>query len=478
MLDASSPVKEPVPDSPLDAFASALGQAQAIRRREVSPRELVNLYLERIDRFNGELNAFRLVTSELALEQAAAAERALREDDASLGPLHGVPVSIKDVVSLAGYPTTLGSRAFEQQVLEFDYFPVARLKAAGCSILGKTTTSEFGVRSTTEHGLHGTARNPWNLAHNAGGSSGGAAAAVAAGLCALSHGNDAGGSTRVPASCCGVVGLRPSRGRISNGPLVADSWAGLLTNCVLARSVADTAAGLDAMAGHLAGDPFWAEPEGSYLESVQPPSRPLRVSCTTAAATEVDREVEECVGSAAATLDELGHEVTEQGPDTSPFRSAVLVVMIANAAALPFADARLLEPLNQEIVKAAKRISGVQYVQAVNLIRAQSRKVIGFWDKVDVLITPTLTRPAPRNGELGADPTTAFDEYSDWLTFAYPYGCTGQPSITLPLGANSQGLPIGVQLVGPPRGEAIILSLAAQLEEALPWRNRRPPQFA
>jgi amidase len=477
VLDASSPANDRSA-APLDPFLSAIDQAEAIRRRAVSPRELVDVYLERINRFNADLNAFYLVTPELAYEQARAAEQALREDETSVGPLHGVPVSVKDVVSVAGYPTTLGSRAFEQQVLDFDYFPVARLKAAGCSILGKTTTSEFGIRSTTECGLHGVARNPWNLAYNAGGSSGGAAAAVAAGLCALSHGNDGGGSTRVPASCCGVVGLRPSRGRISNGPRVADSWAGLLTSCVLARGVADAAAGLDAMVGHLAGDPFWAEPEGPYLESVQPPRRPLRVSFTTAAASEVDAEVEACVRSVATTLDELGHEVAEGGPDTSPFKSGFLVVMFANAAALPFGDVSLLEPLCQEIVKRAEGISAVQYVQAVNLIRAQSREVIGFWDKVDVLVTPMLSTPAPRNGELGADPTTAFDEYSDWLTFAYPYGCTGQPSVTLPLGTNSQALPIGVQLVGPPRGEAIILSLAAQLEEALPWRDRRPPLFA
>ena len=195
------------------------------------------------------------------------------------------------------------SRAFEHNVLDFDYFPVARLKAAGCSILGKTTTSEFGVRSSTERGLHGTTHNPWNLAHNAGGSSGGAAAAVAAGLCGLSHGSDGGGSTRVPASCCGVVGLRPSRGMISNGPLLADIWAGLITHCALARTVADAAAGLDAMVGHLPGDPFWSEPEGNYLESLTPPGV-LRVRFTTSASAEVDPEVAACVGSVAAILEQ------------------------------------------------------------------------------------------------------------------------------------------------------------------------------
>jgi amidase len=461
----------------LDGFTSAVEQGEAIRRGQVSPRELVNLYLNRIERFNDDLNAYWLLTPELALEQAAAAEQALADDDTSAQPLRGVPVSVKDLHSLAGYPNTMGSRAFEHQVLDFDYFPIARLKEAGCCILGKTTTSEFGVRSSTERGFHGIARNPWNLEHNAGGSSGGAAAAAAAGLCGLSHGSDGGGSTRVPASCCGVVGLRPSRGRISNGPLIADIWAGLITHCALARTVADTAAALDAMVGHLPGDPFWSEPEGKYLDSVTPPSRPLRVGFTTSAETEVDSEVESCVREVVATLEELGHELEEGCPGTSAFKAPLLVVMMATTAALPFSDATVLEPLNQYIVEEAKELTAVQYVQAVNLIRAESRKVIAFWDEVDVLVTPTLTKPAPRNGELGGDPATAFDEYSDWLSFAYPYGCTGQPSITLPLGESSERLPIGVQLVGPPRGEAVMLGLAAQLEQALPWRERRPVNY-
>jgi amidase len=461
----------------MDAFASALEQGAAIRRREVSPVELVELYLDRIDRFDGDLNAFWLLTPELALDQAASAGRELAGDGGLLGPLHGVPVSVKDLHSLAGYPTTLGSRAFEHNILDVDYFPVARLKAAGCSILGKTTTSEFGVRSSTELGLHGTTHNPWNLAHNAGGSSGGAAAAVAAGLCSLSQGSDGGGSTRVPASCCGVVGLRPSRGRISNGPVIADIWAGLITHCALARTVADAAAGLDAMVGHLPGDPFWSEAEVDYVESLTP-ARKLTVSFTTTASADVDPGVVACVRKVAATLEELGHKVDEGGPETSAFKAPLLVVIMANTASLPFSDPGLLEPFNQYIVEASRELSAVDYVRAVNAIRAHSRAVIGFWDSVDVLVTPTLTRPAPLNGELGADPATAFDEYSDWLSFAYPYGCTGQPSITLPLGESSDGLPIGVQLVGPPRGDAIILNLAAQLEEALPWRDRRPIAFS
>src|SRR2546422_4135716 len=208
-----SRARESAPLTAMDLFASALDQAAAVRRREVSSTELTRAYLERIERFNPKLNAFVLTTPELALEQAKSA------DEANIGyPLRGVPTSVKDLVSLAGYPVTFGSRAFEDYSLPIDFFPVARLKEEGCPILGKTNLSEFGTRPTTEHGLFGATHNPWNLGHSAGGSSGGAAVAVAAGLCAFAHGTDGGGSVRIPSSCCGTVGLKPSRGRISAGP--------------------------------------------------------------------------------------------------------------------------------------------------------------------------------------------------------------------------------------------------------------------
>src|SRR5215472_12930139 len=247
----------------MDPFASALEQAAAVRRREVSARELVDGYLERIERINPALNAFWLTTPELAREGAGA----LGGD----GPLAGAATSVKDLAAMAGHPLTFGSRVFEDQVATVDAFVVRRMKEAGCPILGRTTTPEFGSRPVTEFGLHGAARNPWNRDYTPGGSSGGAAAALAAGLCAWSHGTDGGGSVRIPASCCGLVGLKPSRGRISPGPLGGEGWAGLSTQGVLTRTVSDAAAALDALAGHLPGDPYWAEPEGSYLEAPVPP---------------------------------------------------------------------------------------------------------------------------------------------------------------------------------------------------------------
>ena len=202
----------------MDPFASALDQAAAVRRRDVSSKEITHAYLERIASLNPKLNAYVLLTPELALEQAAAADAEAAATENSAHRLRGVPVSIKDLVSVAGYPTTLGSKAFEDLSFGVDFFPVARLKEEGCPILGKTNLSEFGTRPTTEHGLFGPTHNPWKQGYSAGGSSGGAAAAVAAGLCAFAHGSDGGGSVRIPSSCCGTVGFKPSRGRISPGP--------------------------------------------------------------------------------------------------------------------------------------------------------------------------------------------------------------------------------------------------------------------
>ena len=454
----------------MDLFAPALEQASAIRRGEISSVELTRLYLDRIDQLNPPLNAYVLTTPDLALEQARAADA---ESDG--GALLGVPVSIKDLVSLAGYPLTLGSKAFENQVLPVDFFPVARLKAEGCPIVGKTNLSEFGTRPTTEHGLFGATHNPWDLKRSAGGSSGGAAAAVAAGLCAFAHGSDGGGSVRIPSSCCGTVGLKPSRGRISPGPMLGEHWAGLSTDGVIARTVADAAAGLDAMAGHLPGDPYWSEMDGSFADAAHPVERPVRIGFTVEATTHVDSEVATCVRDVAKLLETLGHEVSEGGPDTQPFHAPFQLIVVSGLASLPIPDESLLEPFNQLGLAFARQLTASDYVRAVDAIRVHSRAVVEFWSDHDVVLTPTLPRTAPPLGTLGADLSTAGDEYMDFVTFTYPYNCTGQPAISLPLGTDSTGLPVGVQLVGPPRGESVILGLAAQLEQARPWRGRRPP---
>lgn len=447
----------------MDAFASALEQAAAVRRREVSATELVELYLERIERINPSLNAFCLTTAELARQQAA---------EQMDGPLAGAPTSVKDLSAMAGYLLTFGSRALEGNVAEVDSFVVSRMKSAGCPILGRTTTPEFGSRPVTEFGLHGTAHNPWNLDHTPGGSSGGAAAALAAGLCSWSHGTDGGGSVRIPASCCGLVGLKPSRGRISPGPLVGEGWAGLSTQGVISRTVSDAAAALDALAGHLPGDPYWAEPEGSYLEA--PPPGRLRVGFQATAECGVHPEIESLVRRAARELELLGHHVQEEGPDTAPFRDAMQLIVTAGTATYPVTDTSNLDPLNARMIAAAGQATAADYVRAVNTIRNHSRVVVSFWDDHDLLVTPTLTQPPHPIGyfaDLGQAPARTYA----WINFTYPYNCTGQPAISLPLGMSSAGLPLGVQLVGPPRGEMLLLGVASQLEAVMPWRDGRPP---
>ena len=452
----------------MDPFASALEQAAAVRRREVSAGELVDRYLERIERLDPRLNAFYLTTPDLAREQA----RAVGGDG---GPLAGATTSVKDLASMAGYPLTYGSRAFEDQVGLVDAFVVGRLKAAGCPIVGRTTTPEFGSRPVTEFGLHGTTRNPWNPDHTPGGSSGGAAAALAAGLCAWSHGTDGGGSVRIPASCCGLVGLKPSRGRISPGPLVGEGWAGLSTQGMLTRTVDDAAAGLDALAGHLPGDPYWAEPEGSYLRDRPLPVR-LRIGFQATADSDVHAEIQDLVRRVARALEGLGHDVEEGGPDTTPLRAPMNVIVAAGTASYPVSDPSVLDPLNARMIAASRQLTAADYVGAVNTIRNHSRVVVSFWDDHDLLLTPTLTQPPYPIGAF-ADPETAMAQTLEWITFTQPYNCTGQPAITLPVGTSADGLPLGVQLVGPPRGELLLLAASAQLEEAMPWRSRRPAGF-
>jgi len=447
----------------MDAFASALEQSAAVRRREVTARELVDLYLQRIERFNPLLNAFWLTTPDLARRQAK---------EPGHGLLSGAPTTVKDLSAMAGYPLTFGSRAFEKNIAQVDSFVVTRMKTAGCPILGRTTTPEFGSRPVTEFGLHSAARNPWNRDYTPGGSSGGAAAALAAGLCAWSHGTDGGGSVRIPASCCGLVGLKPSRGRISPGPLVGEGWAGLSTQGVLTRTVSDAAATLDALAGHLPGDPYWAEPEGSYLDAPAPPR--LRIGFQATAGCGVDPEIQALVRRAASELEGLGHHVEEGGPETGAFLDAMRLMVISGTATYAVADTAALDPVNARMIAAAGWATAADYVLAVNSIRNHSRVVVSFWDDHDILVTPTLTRPPHPIGYF-EDAELALDRAFEWINFTYPYNCTGQPAISLPLGMSSAGLPLGVQLVGPPRGEMLLLGVAVQLEAAMPWKDRRPP---
>ena len=448
------------------AFKPALEQARAIAERRIKPGELVALYYERIARVDPELNAYVLLTRDLAESQAAAAEKRIARSE-TLGLLEGVPISIKETASLAGYRNSLGSLVFEKSIAQVDGFAIGRLKDEGAAILGKTNAPEFGTRPVTEGPMFPPARNPVDKSRTAGGSSGGAAAAVAAGLCSLSHGGDGGGSIRIPASCCGVVGLKPSRGRISSGPIFGEDWAGLATSGVIARTVADAALGLDAMSGHLAGDPYWAEILEPFLHAMERDAPSLRVGWTIDAPATVDAEVAAAVESVAAELARLGHRVSRIQPDLGGFRPLIQILAVTSVGTLPITHPERLDPLNQRMFEVAPMSTAVDYLRALTELHQQARKLIATWDGIDVLLTPTLTYPAPKIGELGRDVNTASAEFLDWLSFTHPFNCTGQPAISLPLATSKAGLPIGVQLVGRPHDEYSILAVGAQLESTV-----------
>src|SRR5437870_549416 len=448
------------------ALKPAFEQARAIAAKQLKPGELVALYYDRIARIDPELNSYVLLTRELAESQATAAEKRIARGERQ-GLLNGVPISIKETSALAGYRNSLASRVFERSIAQVDSFAIGRLKEEGAVILGKTNAPEFGTRPITEGPMCPPARNPLDKTRTAGGSSGGAAAAVAAGLCALSHGGDGGGSIRIPASCCGVVGLKPSRGRISSGPLFGEDWAGLATSGVIARTVADAALGLDAMSGHLPGDPYWAEIAQPFLPAAGRKPATLRVGWTIDAPVTVDPEVAAVVESVATELARLGHRVTRVRPDLGQFRPLIQILAVTAVGALPIDNPELLDPLNRRMLEVAPMSTAVDYLKALLELHQQARRLIATWDQIDVLLTPTLTYPAPVIGALGQDVDTASEEFLDWLSFTHPFNCTGQPAISLPLATSKSGLPIGIQLVGRPRDEYSILSLGAQLEATL-----------
>ena len=448
------------------ALKPAFEQARAIAAKQLKPGELVALYYDRIARIDPELNSYVLLTRELAESQATAAEKRIARGERQ-GLLNGVPISIKETSALAGYRNSLASRVFERSIAQVDSFAIGRLKEEGAVILGKTNAPEFGTRPVTEGPMFPPARNPLDKSRTAGGSSGGAAAAVAAGLCGLAHGGDGGGSIRIPASCCGVVGLKPSRGRISSGPLLGEDWAGLSTSGVIARTVTDVALGLDAMSGHLPGDPYWADIEQPFLPAAQRQPPILRIGWTVDAPTKVDAEVVAAVESIAKELARLGHAVRRITPDLAQFRPLIQTLAVTAVGSLPIERTELLDPLNRLMFEAASSSTAVEYLQTLTRLHQQARKLIATWEQIDVLLTPTLTYPAPKIGTLGQNVETASAEFLDWLSFTHPFNCTGQPAISLPLAMSTSGLPIGIQLVGRPRDEYTILSLGAQLESAV-----------
>ena len=460
------------------AFAPALELAARVRARDVSPVELVELYLERIDRLDPQLNAYVTVDAEGALAAARAAEAAPAD-----APFHGLPIPIKDLNETAGLRTTYSTKAYRDNVPAVDAAAVRRIREAGFVVLGKTNTPEFGTIAVTESELNGDCRNPWDVSRTPGGSSGGAAAATAAGLCPLAHGTDGGGSIRVPASCCGLVGIKPSRGRVSPAPYGSGSL-GLGTSGPIARTVRDAAALLDVLAGYETGDIFVApEPERPFLAEADLDPGPLRVAVTVEPPVQVpvDPACAAAARDAAELLADLGHDVREATP---PWRSDESIVHFTRVwqvgpATVGIDDLSLLEPINRALAEDARATPSPEQVQSVMHLQQLVRRLVAFWDDVDVLVTPTLALPPVPIGwtfeETDGDPRLAFARQMLFTPFTPLVNVSGQPAMSLPLHRDDDGLPIGVQLIGRPFAEATLVRLAAQLEQARPWADRRPP---
>jgi amidase len=457
------------------AFLPAAEQARRVARREVSSVELVELYLDRIARLDPELNAFVTVRVDEALADARAA-------DASPGdaPFHGVPIAVKDLTATKGVRTTYSSRAFSDFVPDFDTAVVRRLREAGFVLLGKTNTPEFGTTAFTESELNGATRNPWSPERTPGGSSGGAAAALAAGLLPVAHGSDGGGSIRIPASCCGVFGLKPSRGRVSAAPFT--SLEGLSTSGPLTRSVEDAAALLDVLAGYEPGDPWWAPPpERAFVEEIGADPGRLRIAVTAlppASDVPVDPECSQALAYASTLLEELGHSVSEATPPwTEPEVSLTFITVWQVGPVLQQVDdLSLLTPLNRELAELADTTSASDYARAVARLQALSRRVVAFWRDYDVVLTPTLALLPVEIGwqETSQGAVAQLLRNTLFTPFTAIANLTGLPAMSLPLHWTADGLPVGVQAIGPPAGEALLLRLAAQVEAARPWAERRP----
>lgn len=468
----------------MDPFVSGLEMAAAIRSGDLDPVEAVDACLSRIDSLNPKLNAVIWRCDEQARAEAARAREAIARKQ-PLGPLHGVPIPIKDLTDVAGWNTTFGSRAGLGRVSSFTAHVAQALRDAGAILLCRTNTPEFGTVCVTENEAHGSTRNPWNPEHSPGGSSGGAAAAVASGMAPLAHANDGGGSIRIPASCCGLVGLKPSRGRVPMGPMVSDVMHGGAVEGTVTRTVADTAAALDAISRFDEGAWYNAPaPQRPFLQEVGAAPGRLRIAYTCGAPTGVPvaGECVKAVEKTARLLESLGHEVFEGAPDwpePSDVLPPFMVVWNTGSAYWDVHDWACIEPLNAAMREQARAMSSLDYVEGLVRLQIMSRRLVASWGrKFDLLLTPTLADEPPRVGSLWegveTDPMTPLLRAGDLCPFTPLFNVSGQPAISLPMHWSAAGLPVGVQLVGKPWGEAQLLRVASQLEQAQPWRDRKP----
>lgn len=455
---------------------SALELRAMIARREISPREMAAEFLRAIRAIDPRIRSYVTVDEDATMRLADDVERRLAAGEDL--PLAGIPYALKDLTDTAGLRTTYGSRLRKDNVPAADAAVARRLKAAGGTLLGKTNTPEFGNRATTAFGLFPATLNPWRLDLTAGGSSGGSAAAVAACLCAFAEGSDGGGSIRIPSSCCGVVGLKASRGRISNAPN-ANPRGGLITHGPIARTVRDAALMLDVMAGYEPGDPFYAPPHpGGFLAAADEKPPRLRIGLLLKSDKWIDPEVVKAVEDAAALLRSLGHRVEEADVDLTGLGPLFRVMAESEGAANDVDPSQYSDAYSVWCHERGMKLSAVEFIRATEAMFKKSREIITACLQWDVLLTPTVTLPPqPVDTFLATVERVAEDDLA-YIPFTYPFNITGQPAISLPLGWSTDATPIGVQLVGPPFGEARLIALAAEVETAAPWRSRYPAKMA
>jgi amidase len=454
--------------------------AARIRARDLSPVEVTEHYLRRAQERSDQVGAFFMIAADQALDQAREAEKAVGAGEDK--PLLGVPVPVKDLNFVAGLPVTLGSALFKDFIAPQDDNVAMAIRASGAVIYGKTATPEFGLPCYTETDVGAPARTPWDLTRSAGGSSGGAAAAVAAGLAPAAQGSDGGGSIRIPASVCGLFGIKPTRGRVSEGPLLPD-LAGLSVSGPIARTVADAALLLDVLAGNHPGDMYTLPaPNRPFLSyaSTEPPR--LRIARTLDHAIEGADVHPDCVRAyedASALLAELGHDVEDIASPFDPGTVRHFETLWCAMAMLAPVDANgepRLRPLTRYLRERGAVISAAQLIEAQATLQSATRTALTALSGYDAILTPTLAQPPAKVGWFEeVDPAENFERQKAFTPFAAVYNVSGQPAVNVPLYWNPAGLPIGVMLAGRMGEEATLIELAAQLERARPWRDRHPP---
>jgi amidase len=473
-----------------DEFASldATALAGLVRQKQVKAIELVEAAIERMERLNPTLNAVVTPMYEQAREAAAG-----KLPD---GPVTGVPFLLKDLgVLYAGVRMTMGTAFLRNFIPDHENELVIRLRRAGLIIVGKTNTPELGILPTTEPCLFGPSHNPWDIHRTPGGSSGGSAAAVAARLVPMAHGNDAGGSIRIPASCCGVFGLKPTRARNPLGPDLGDIFSGLAVDHAVTRSVRDSAALLDATAGPDVGDPYWAPPPARpFLQEVGADPGKLRIAFTVTAPTNVKVHADclSAVRDAAALCADLGHDVVEAAPEINGELVARTFMVVFSAGCAWTMDGLALamgqaptqdkfEPLTWALYEMGRQHSASSYLLSLTFLQRVARGIARFFLNYDVLLRPTLNEPPVTLGTFDSppeDPLQGLRRAEAFVPFTPICNATGQPAMSVPLYWNAEGLPVGVHFIGRFGDETTLFRLAAQLESARPWASRRPPVSA